>query len=110
MTSATDKNTVKFLNYELLSRLNAKAVKDQRNRTLDMENLPIDPKQVYPVVQTLLHNDIEIRTGILINCNDDIVWLDLTFKEFAGLPSVPRTELEDSGLPADWDDNDDNNS
>ena len=59
-----------------------------------MENLPIDPTQFYPVVDTLLHNDIEIRTGILINCNDDIVWLDLTFKEFASLPSVPRSELD----------------
>ena len=104
MVNATDKDTVKFLNYELLSRLNAQAVKERRNRSLYMEKLPIDPKQVYPVVKTLLHNDIEIRTGILINCNDDIAWLDLTFKEFADLPSVPRAEL------ADWDYDDDNNN
>ena len=97
MNSQSDKDTVKFLNYAILSRLNEKAIKDRRNRTLDIENLPIDPKQVYPVVQTLLHNDIQIRTGILINCNDDIVWLDLTFKEFAGLPSVPKAEV------AEWD-------
>ena len=105
MVNATDKDTVKFLNYELLSRLNAQAVKERRNRSLYMEKLPIDPKQVYPVVKTLLHNDIEIRTGILINCNDDIAWLDLTFKEFADLPSVPRAELADR----DYDD-DNNNS
>jgi len=64
--------------------------------------MPIDPKNVYPVVQTLLHNDKEIRTGIMINEDDDVAWLDLTFKEFADLPAVPRSSL------ANEEDDDDN--
>jgi len=102
MPNTTDKDTLKFLNYELLSRLNDKCIKEGRNRSLYLAEMPIDPKNVYPVVQTLLHNDKEIRTGIMINEDDDIVWLDLTFKEFADLPAVPRSSL------ANEEDDDDN--
>jgi len=102
MPNATDKDTLKFLNYELLSRLNDKCIKEGRNRSLYLAEMPIDPKNVYPVVQTLLHNDKEIRTGIMINEDDDVAWLDLTFKEFADLPSVPRSRL------ANEEDDDDN--
>lgn len=87
--------TVKFFTYDLLRSLNEKAVKERRNRSLYFEKLPIDPNNVYPVIMNFLHNDVEVRTGFIMNHDKEMAWIDLTLKEFNALPEVPRSELPD---------------
>lgn len=99
-------DTVKFFTYDLLRTLNEKAVKERRNRSLYFEKLPIDPNNVYPVVMNFLHNDVEVRTGFIMNYDKEMAWIDLTLKEFNALPEVPKSELPE--LKSDEDGNLDN--
>lgn len=87
--------TVKVFTYDLLRTLNQKAVKERRNRSLYFEKLPIDPNNVYPVIMNFLHNDVEVRTGFIMNHDKEMAWIDLTLKEFNALPEVQRSELPD---------------
>ena len=75
-----------FLTYDDLQRINASSVKAKRNRNLWFDELPIeDDGTVYPVSLHFVHNDAEIRTQIILNCELDMAILDMSIAEFAGL-------------------------
>ena len=81
---------VSYLTKELVTSLNNKAVKRKANRSLQdnfVENLSETNK--FPIIQTLLHNDVEMRCNIVFNVvGKDAVtgWLDIPLKEYHSLP------------------------
>ena len=75
-----------FLTYDDLERINASSVEAKRNRNLWFDELPIkNDGAVYPVAFHFVHNDAEIRTQIILNCEGDSAILDMSVAEFAGL-------------------------
>ena len=75
-----------FLTYDDLQRINESSVKAKRNRNLWFDELPIkDDGTVYPVTFAMIHNDEEMRTQIILNCEGDSAMLDMSFAEFAEL-------------------------
>ena len=75
-----------FLTYDDLQRINASSVEAKRNRNLWFDELPIENDgTVYPVAFHMIHNDAEIRTQIVLNCEGDMATLDMSIAEFAGL-------------------------
>jgi len=78
-----------YLTYRDLERINAASVKAKRNRTLYFDHLPIeDDGTRYPVVWSILHNDVEIRTKIILNQEGEVCELDMSLDDFDGLKSV----------------------
>ena len=78
--------TVKYLTYDLLKQINESSVKADRNRNVFLNQLPISRLHMFPVVTSFLHNDIEIRTQILLNNKGQTAWLDMAITEFNALP------------------------
>jgi len=77
-----------YLTYSDLARINAASVKAKRNRTLFFDRLPIkDDGTRYPVVWSMLHNDVEIRARIVLNPKGVVCDLDMSFDDFDGLKS-----------------------
>ena len=77
---------IPFLTYDDLQRINASSVEAKRNRNLWFDQLPIENDgAVYPVAFHFVHNDAEIRTQIILNCEGDSAILDMSVAEFAGL-------------------------
>ena len=77
---------IPFLSYDDLQRINASSVEAKRNQNLWFDELPIqDDGTVYPVAFHFVHNDAEMRTQIILNCEGDSAMLDMSFAEFAGL-------------------------
>ena len=78
---------IPYLTYDSLKRINKSSIKAKRNRNVYFDRLTIDTDMTYPVVFDMIHNDIEVRTRILINAEGESVWLDMSFDEFASLPT-----------------------
>ena len=80
--------SIKYLTYDELVRLNKLAKKDNRNQSLAPIVLEkIDKQTVFPVVYSMVHNDIEMR--IVLQLNKDASargLLDISFKEYNNLP------------------------
>ena len=87
MTIKEEEKT-KFFDFKTLKVLNEKAVKRKYNRSLYFEKLPIAPEEYYPVVMSMLHNDVEIRCEILLNRKGDKCWLDVAIEDFNRLPEA----------------------
>ena len=80
--------SMKILNYTLLERINASSVKADRNRNVYFEKLPIkDDGTIYPVTMSFIHNDVEVRTQIILNSEGEAIMLDMSFEEFNALPT-----------------------
>ena len=77
---------MKYLTYALLAAINASSVRAGRNRNLYLEKLPIDQGALYPVYNSFIHNDSEIRVIIVLNERGDTAYLDMSFDEFDALP------------------------
>lgn len=86
--------TVKFFTRDSLIAANKKAIRTDRNRTLEPKVLKtLDPLARFPVVLSVLHNDgIEIRLTIVYNENGDVAWLDVPLKTYNNLPEVQMPE------------------
>jgi len=86
MQAEQNRPLIPFLTFGDLQRINESSVEAKRNRNLRFDELPIeDDGAVYPVAFHFVHNDAEIRTQIILNCELDMAILDMSFAEFAGL-------------------------
>ena len=86
----------KYFTYDLLKRINTSSIRAKRNQNLVFNNLPIDPSELYPVVYSFSHNDVEMRAMILLNRSGERALLDMSFAEFDSLPSIDMEE--DDGI------------
>jgi hypothetical protein len=77
----------KYLPYDLLKKLNKKAVRFEKNRFLTDDILNnLDRSKVYPVLVNILHNDFEQRCEILLNEKGSTAFLDMDCEDFQTLP------------------------
>jgi hypothetical protein len=86
----------KYFTYDLLKRINTNSIRARRNQNLVFNKLPIEPSELYPVVYSFPHNDVEIRALILLNRDGQRALLDMSFEEFDSLPSIDMEE--DDGI------------
>lgn len=78
---------MKYFTYESLKAANAVAVRAKRNRSLYFDRLPIeDDGTTYPIVQSYIHNDIEMRCQLILNGQGDSAWLDMDIGDYLDLP------------------------
>tara|TARA_R100000773_G_C4193319_1_gene98402 strand:+ start:199 stop:456 length:258 start_codon:yes stop_codon:yes gene_type:complete len=80
---------VKYLTKEQFQRLNNRAIKRKANRTVKpkfLERLTDGLK--FPIIETFLHNDVEMRCHIALNSEGNTCWLDITLSDFDVLPTV----------------------
>ena len=86
-------NRVKVLGTPDLIELNRRAVKARRNRSFNdnIEEL-LDPDGIHIVAMSMVHNDVEIRTQLLLKFADSDEpmpgWLDMSFEDFNKLKEV----------------------
>jgi hypothetical protein len=82
-----------------LIELNRRAVKAKRNRSFidGIEDL-LDPEGIHLVVMSMLHNDVEVRTQLLLKFTgrEDPVpgWLDMSIEDFNQLLEMPVPEIQ----------------
>ena len=90
---------VKYLTKRDIIRLNDKAIRTKKNRSIRPDNYKVLRDTFkYPVVFSLLHNDIEMRVNILfgevfgkskIDIDFlDCFWLDMDLKDYNKLPTA----------------------
>ena len=83
----TQEIATRYLTYDDLRRINRSSVAAKRNRNLYFDKLPIkDNGSHYPVIFSMVHNDKEMRTEIMLSAGGNRAWLDMSFDEFNGLP------------------------
>jgi len=80
---------VKYLTKEQFQRLNDRAIQRNANRTVK----PTFVKRLseglkFPIIETLLHNDVEMRCHIATGSEGSTVWLDISLSDFDVLPTV----------------------
>ena len=81
----------KYYTKSELIRLNNKSIRENRNQCLSTEKLKnLNPKYIYPVMQTLLHNDKEMRTIILFDADNNKGILDISIIDYNKLNTVKR--------------------
>ena len=79
----------RYISFDLLNKLNKKAVKNKKNRSLTDELIKsLDKTKVFPITMSLLHNDVEMRCEILFNQNGKTGFLDLDLKDYQSLPKA----------------------
>ena len=84
---------IKILTYGLIKQINENSIKADRNRTVYFEQLPIeDDGTIYPVTLSFIHNEVEMRTMILLNGEGLAIALDMSMDEFAALPTYGEIE------------------
>tara|TARA_R110000751_G_scaffold68673_1_gene139753 strand:+ start:174 stop:512 length:339 start_codon:yes stop_codon:yes gene_type:complete len=80
--------SIKIMTYGLIKQINESSVKAGRNRNVYFEQLPIkDDGTMYPVTMSFIHNDVEMRTQIILNGEGEKITLDMGFDEFNALPT-----------------------
>jgi len=83
----------KFLTYPLLKSINESSIKAKRNRNVYFDRLPLEDDDTrYPVVFSMIHNDREIRTQIMLSGKGESIFLDMSFEEFNALPEAEAGE------------------
>ena len=79
----------KYYTKSELIRLNNKSIRENKNQCLNTEKIKnLSPKYIYPVVQTLFHNDKEMRTIILLDADNTKGMLDISLKDYNSLNTV----------------------
>lgn len=84
-------NKVKYFTKDTLIAANSRAINTQRNRTLHPEPISKLPNLRFPVVFSMIHNDCEMRVGIMVGPDADklqLVYLDVPFDTYNKLPEV----------------------
>ena len=84
---------VKYLTKEQLIKLNNQSIKDNRNQNINnkvIENLPkynkVGSEKVFPIIYSLIHNDVEIRCLIQFDNNENKGLLDMSCTDYDKLP------------------------
>ena len=83
-----DTRPVPYFTKGELVRLNDAAIAAGRNRTVDQAVLAAleEGDYKFPVVLAFVHNDQEMRCGVVLDVRGTTVWLDLSLEDFAALP------------------------
>ena len=77
----------KYMDFYLLKKLNNKARRLKKNRSIsDMIMNSLDKTKVFPVILNILHNDVEQRCQILFNEGGARGILDMDCEDFQTLP------------------------
>jgi len=84
---------VKYLTKEQLIKLNNQSIKDNRNQNINnkvIENLPkynkVGSEKVFPIIYSMIHNDLEIRCLIQFDNNENKGLLDMSCTDYDKLP------------------------
>ena len=80
---------IKYFDKKLLVSANKEAIRSKRNRALKtkyLEKLPED--NLFPIVFSMVHNDVEMRLEVLLNETGDKGYIDVPFGTFDKLPSI----------------------
>ena len=84
---------VKYLTKEQLIKLNNQSIKDNRNQNINnkvIENLPkynkVGSEKVFPIIYSMIHNDVEIRCLIQFDNNENKGLLDMSCTDYDKLP------------------------
>tara|TARA_R110001606_G_scaffold382295_1_gene543969 strand:- start:909 stop:1223 length:315 start_codon:yes stop_codon:yes gene_type:complete len=98
----TESSPDKFINgIAHLTALNKKAIRKNYNRQLDIKAIVESIKKKrkfsqiqdvsltrFPITFSMIHNDTEVRVIFIINDAGDKVQLDMSFDDYADLPSI----------------------
>ena len=80
---------VKYLTKEQFTRLNDRAIQRKPNRTVEPKFVKrLSDGLKFPIIETLLHNDVEMRCHIATSSEGSTCWLDITLSDFNVLPTV----------------------
>jgi len=80
---------VKYLTKEQFARLNDRAIQRKANRTVEPKFVKrLSDGLKFPIIETLLHNDVEMRCHIATSSEGSTCWLDITLSDFNVLPTV----------------------
>ncbi len=80
---------VKYLTKEQFTRLNDRAIQRKANRTVEPKFVKrLSDGLKFPIIETLLHNDVEMRCHIATSSEGSTCWLDITLSDFNVLPTV----------------------
>ena len=84
---------IRYLTKEQLIKLNNQSIKDNRNQNINnkvIENLPkynkVGSEKVFPIIYSMIHNDIEIRCLIQFDNNENKGLLDMSCTDYDKLP------------------------
>ena len=84
---------VKYLTKEQLIKLNNQSIKDNRNQNINnkvIEKLPkynkVGSEKVFPIIYSMIHNDVEIRCLIQFDNNENKGLLDMSCTDYDKLP------------------------
>ena len=82
----------KYLTKRDIIRLNNKAIRTNKNRSIRPDNYKVLRDTFkYPIIFSLVHNDIEMRVNILFGGvvgKLETFWLDMDFKDYDKLPTA----------------------
>ena len=79
----------KYFTKDDLIKLNKKSIEEKRNRNLVESFVEKLPKNImFPVVIAFVHNDMEMRTVIILDDKGNQGQLDISFKDYKSLNSM----------------------
>lgn len=80
---------VKYLTRDFIIKLNNRAIQRKANRTLKVKFVSkLSDNFKYPIVEAVLHNDVEMRCTIAYNDKGNICWLDIPLSDYNRLPVI----------------------
>ena len=80
---------VKYLTKAQFTRLNDRAIQRKANRTVEPKFVKrLSDGLKFPIIETLLHNDVEMRCHIATSSDGNTCWLDIALSDFDVLPTV----------------------
>jgi len=94
MESIPETGPVKYMNYDILVFLNKRAISKQYNRSFYLDKLPIKRDDLFPIVLSYLHNDVNMRCKLILNTGGDVGWLDIGVRDFNKLPTADTQDGE----------------
>ena len=90
---------ISYLTKEQFIKLNEKAIKLKKNRSVERNAYEkIEDGKKLPVMCHMLHNDIEIRTQIATSENS-VAWLDMDIKDYNNLNKASIPDHLDTNRP-----------
>ena len=90
-------NEVAYMTKEQFIKLNEKAIKLKKNRSIERYEYDSISDAKLPVLFHMLHNDIEIRTQIATSENT-VAWLDMDIDDYNDLAKM-SIDIENHNQP-----------
>ena len=81
---------MKYLTYDQLKSFNNSSIRNKRNRNFVWKELSefIEEHHKFPVVETMIHNDREMRLRIALGFEGQSGYLDVSFKQYNQLQEI----------------------